>query len=234
MSSGSYFTIYRKHIKSKVDQATLDALKNEYYLSNKDSIFSSNVDDAKLKEDMPLLLNAKFSHRRECSSETDKCMTYYDANGYVYDKLLEFWFGSSFSCLRDSLNLNRNTFNRCSTFISKVEAKQMLQAIEYVLSGKYSREFEDILNNEYVDIFGEGYSRFDNRFNSRKDPIYIDKNNDGYCIHFGDYQCSLEIVECDDEHIISLKRARVCLLAFLEAEESSWNDEEIVLEYSVY
>lgn len=122
MSSGSYFTIYRKHTKTKVDQSVIDALKHEYYLTNKSGLFASN-DDEKLKEDMPVLFNAKYSNERSMHSEVENCATFYDADGYMYDKLLEFRFGSTFSCLRNEFGMNSNLYKTSSTFISKAEAK---------------------------------------------------------------------------------------------------------------
>lgn len=39
MSSGSYFTIYKKNSKVKASDEVLNALKNEYFLSNKKDVF---------------------------------------------------------------------------------------------------------------------------------------------------------------------------------------------------
>ena len=230
MSSGSYFTIYRKHTSNKVAQDVIDALKNEYVLHNKEnSLFR---DDKTKEDDFPLLMHASFkaSHVIEDSSSN----AYYDADGYVHDKLLDFHFGSSFSCLKDKFRLNAYKFNESSTLISKNEAEKMLQAIEYVLGEEYSKKFEQVMDNEYVELFGNGYSLFDDRFSKVHKPIYIDKRSEGFAVHFNDYGLDAEVAESDNDMKFNLKRVRACLFAFLNAEECPWDNEELILEYSAY
>lgn len=234
MSSGSYFTLYRKSNKApKASQEELDALKNEYYLSSKNGIFGDNAaNEEQLKADIPILLHSGY---KADSYEDNTSCTYYSHDGTRHEKLLEFMFGSSFTCLKEKFGLNPYNFSKSAVLISKLEAEKILQAIEYVLSRGYSKEFERILNNEYVELLGYGYSPFDNRFTKQRQTLYIDKNgNDGYAVEFNDITLEREVAEEDECIEFSLNRAKACFLAFLNAEECSWDGEELVLEYSAY
>ena len=234
MSSGSYFTIYRKHLKDKASQDVIDALKNEYYVANKNEMFNDKQNEEELKNDLPLLMHSCFK-ANSIDYENRNSNVYFNLDGTKYEKLLEFHFCSSFSCLKDHFMLNPYKFSAASTFISKHDAEKILQAIEYVLSEDYSKSFEHILNNEYVTLFGNGYSPFDNRFKNSINPIYIDKDDDNrYTVQFNDQYYDAEINESNDDVIFNLNRVRACLLAYLNAEDNSYYDEELVLEYSVY
>lgn len=228
MSSGSYFTIYRKHTNKKVAQDVLDALKEQYRKSNQSSFSSSSKDP----DDFPILMHASF--KSELQEDDENCSVYYDKDGVVHDKLLEFHFGSSFTCLKEKFRTNAYVFSESSVIVSKAEAEKMLQAIEYVLSEDYSKKFEDILDNEYVEVFGRGFSKFDDRFSSSSEKVYIDKNDDSWALSFGDSQWEAEIQRDDEDTCFSLKRVRSCLRAFLDAESYEWSGQELVLEYSTY
>ena len=231
MSSGSYFTLYRKCTKVKASSEVLDALKNEYFLANKKDLFAGNKDDKVL----PLLLHAGFKADFTAQkAEDNKTDVYYSEDGTKHVKLLDFHFGSTFTALKEHFNLDPYRVNQTSIFISKADAKKILQAIEYILSEDYDKKFEKILDNEFVKILGEGYSLFDNRFKESKDRIYIDKEGRGYTVNFGDSVYEAETSENDDAIKFNLCRTRACLLAFLNAEESTWDGEELVLEYSAY
>ena len=231
MSSGSYFTLYRKCTKVKASSEVLDALKNEYFLSNKKDLFAGNQDDKAL----PVLLYAGFkADFAEREAEENKTDVYYSEDGTKHVKLLDFHFNSTFMALKEHFSLDPYRISHRSIFISKADAHKILQAIDYILGEDYDKKFENILNNEFVKILGEGYSCFDNRFKSSKDPIYIDKEGRGYTINFGDSVYEAETSESDDYVKSNLCRTKACLLAFLNAEESTWDGEELVLEYSAY
>ena len=236
MSSGSYFTIYRKHSNNKLDNKALNALKNEYFLANKDGIFyaDSKRSDADMKNEIPVLMEANYKAKRSVEEADKPTSIYYDANGIMHEKLLDFNFGSAFTCLKEHFGLSPYCFSKMSVLISKSEAKKILQAVEYVLSECYDKKFEDILDNEYVKIFGEGYSLFDRRFKASKDPIYIDKDGHGYTVNFNDYRYDAETSENDDDMKFNLSRTKACILAFLNAEECTWDGEELVLAYSAW
>ena len=227
MSSGSYFTLYRKFTKVKASSEVLDALKNEYFLANKKDLFAGSKDDKAL----PLLLHAGFkADFAERESEENKTDVYYSKDGTKHVKLLDFHFNSTFTALKEQFSLDPYRISHQSIFISKSDAKKILQAIEYILGEDYDKKFEKILDNEFVKILGEGYSCFDNRFKASKDPIYIDKEGHGYTVNVGDSVYEAEISESDDDVKSNLCRTRACLLAFLNAEESTWDGEELVLE----
>lgn len=234
MASGSFFTIYRKRKdKSVLAKVALDAIKNQYYLSNKRSSFNGNKTDDELKSNVPILMDASF--KAELTKRDDlPSYIFYDNDGYEYDKLLDFHFCSTFSCLKEYFRLDAYSFKNSSTLISKDEAKKILQAIDYVLSNEYSKKFEDVLSNEYVELFGAEYSPFVHRFDDASKPIYIDKNDDGFVVRTGDDLYDREIAECDNDAIYNMKKTKACMEAFLRAEDNSWDKQELILEYLAY
>ena len=235
MSHGSYLTIYRRFNKSKASTAELDALKNEYFLANKKDSFNTNKDEEALKKDIPMLMHAGFKSSSLADLEdSKKTTTYYSEDGTRHERLLEFHFGSVFTGLREHFNINPYSFRDSTVIVSRHDAEKMLQAVEYILEEDYSKKFESILSNEYVGIIGEGYSPFDNRFKTARDPIYIDKEGPGYTVKFNDYGLDAETVENDDSIKVNFVHLRAALLAYLNAEECSWDGEELVLEYSAY
>lgn len=235
MSSGSYFTLYRKNEKAKVGQDVIKALEEEYYKSNKDGLFN-NKDDNALRADIPMLMCSSFTAADDIGEKNanGSKFVFYDKDGIRYDKLLEFSFCSTFSGLKKKLDLDPYSYKRASKIISKDEAKKILQAIEYVLSGNYSKKFESILRNEYIEALGNGYSPFDKRFNKVPNSVYIDKEGDGYIVNFGDALSDAEAAEEDDGMEFSLNQAKTALLAFLDADEDTYDGEHLVLEYTAY
>ncbi len=236
MSSGSYFTIYRKKSNCRASQEVLAALKNEYFLSNKSScLCKDSTDEDEMKKDIPLFMDSEFKSKPSYDEDSKKTSIYYDKDGIVHEKLLDFHFGSAFTCLREHFALNPYKLSQSSVVVSKADAEKMLQAIEYVLSEEYSKKFESVLNNEYVKMFGDGYTPFDNRFKTAHRPIYVDKDgDDGYTVSFNDQLLDDESTEFDDGIKFHLCIARACLLAYLNAEVYSYRGEELVLEYSAY
>lgn len=227
MASGSYFTIFRKSKSITLPATKLEMLKAEYMKMNS-SLFKEEDDKS---SNVPLLMQEDFTYS-DCEIDKAKSNNYYDKDGVLHEKLLTFDFCSTFTCLKEKFNLNAYKNSECSVMISKDEARKMLQAIKYVLSGEYSKKFEDILNNEYVQLFGNGYSLFDNRFSKHKDKIYVDKDgNNGYSISFGDERWDAEIAESDDDILFNLTHTQSCLQAFLDASCCSFDDFELVLEY---
>ena len=233
MANGSYFTIYRKLKNEIASKETIDILKNEYFLSNKNSLFGEKTDENELKNDMPPLMHEGF---KSGSCEDNKSFVFFDKDGVKYIKLLDFHFGSSFGGLKEIFRLNPYKYSKSSVFISKNDAKMMLQAIKYILSNEYSRKMEDVLsNNEYLNVFGENYSLFINRFKNKPKIFYVDKDhNDSWTITDNDSQYENEIAEEDDSALYNMNTTKACLEAFLVAEDYSWENEELVLEYSCY
>lgn len=234
MASGSYFTIYRKLNKS-VPNETLDKIKNEYFESNKANLFDSSKPENELKEDIPLFLDPTF--KSTSIDDGNSNYIYYNSDdGKEYLQLLTFDFISTFSCLKEHWDLNPYSYKRATKVVSKVEAAAMLQAIKYVLGGKYSQEFEDILSNEYVDLFGNGYSPYDNRFKAHDNsPVYFDRNDDdGFIITKGDDGIAAEIAESDADAKWNLEHTKIALETYLHASEYCSNDNGLVLTYTAW
>ena len=231
MSSGSYFTIYRKCKSIVAPASKLEAIVAEYKKSSESSLFSSKTENN--EADLPLLMHENFKAGCVYDDENDN-HNYYDKSGVLHEKLLEFHFCSTFTCLKEHFKLNPYKFSESSCFISKDEARKMLQAAEYVLSNEYSKKFEDILSNEYVEMFGSGYSLFDSRFKRHHQNFYIDKTSDGYSVEFDDPQYDAEVTESDNDIVFALKRMKSCLQAFVDAESYEWSGSSLVLEYSAY
>lgn len=232
MSSGSNLAIYRKFTTNKVDEAIFDAIKAEYSKFNKENhhLFSSE----KNEEDFPILFDASFKYNDISDIPDDGTNFYCDKDRNKYVKLLNFHFCSDFTALKRHFGLDPYHFKDEAIFISKNEAKRMLQAIEYLLNGQWSKKFEDILRNEYVEVFGENYPSFNDRFKKRSKTIYVDKNDDGWTISNGDYVADAEIEECDECTIVHLKTFKAALSAFLESDDYSFDKQELILHYSVY
>ena len=232
MSSGSYFTIYRKHKDVIASADKLDKIKEEYKKSDDRLFNDANQSSLDKDFDLPVLMHESFTANTYDDSE--KNYNYYDRDGHLHERLLEFHFSSSFTALKEHFRLNAYRFSESAVLISKNEAEKILQAINYILNGNYSKSFEDVLSNEYVEMLGDGYSLFDNRFKKNKANIYIDKHDKSYTVSFGDSQWDREIAETDNDIVFSLKRVRSCLQAFLDAESYEWESTSLVLEYSAY
>ena len=232
MSSGSYFTIYRKHKDVVASIETLDKIKEEYKKSDERLFKDIEKASSNEKLDLPVLMHESFT--ASPYDDAERNYNYYDKDGHLHERLLEFHFGSSFTALKEHFRLNAYRFSESAVLISKNEAEKMLQAVNYILNGNYSKSFEDVLNNEYVEILGDGYSPFDDRFKKNRENIYIDKHDESYTVTFGDAQWDREIAETDNDIVFSLKRVRSCLQAFLDAESYEWESTSLVLEYSAY
>lgn len=97
-----------------------------------------------------------------------------------YDILLDLGFCSTFRCLREEFNLD--PFRNPTVEIDISTAKEMRQAIKYLLNYKYSDKVEEIMDNYYIKIFGSEIPEFEYRKN--KD---IDVESDDYFSEEGKY-----------------------------------------------
>ena len=61
----------------------------------------------------------------------------------------------------------------------------MVQAINYILAENYDKQFERILDNEYLEAFNDLYPPFNDRFNQIDEEYY---NSNEY-----KYQCELAL-----------------------------------------
>jgi len=143
-------------------------------------------------------------------------------NRTEYDILLEAHFTSGFNCLIQEFNMN--AYNKYGEkIITLPTAKEMVQAINYILSLKYSRQTELILNNYYINVFEDLYSLFYRRYSN-----YKAENEDE------DFQN--ETIEDDKEGIYYLKKLKTTLDTYilLEQENSYISNLEHILIYKNY
>ena len=197
MSSGSYFLILRNDGSVYSNQEFDQILKlNEVWLKNdfseKDFILDEIQEFQKVNQNLYVSVKSKKK----------------------YFLILESWFGSNFSCLTEEFNMN--SYNKWGEHEFTIEnAKKIIQAIDYILSLKYSRDFELILDNYYLDIFKELYSPFYNRFIKDKNEKITDEE--------------------DESGIYSLKKLRTILNTFILLEdENTLNEFEYRLIYKNY
>lgn len=81
----------------------------------------------------------------------------------TYIPIMSFYFPSDFSVLKDEYNMYSSS---CASqvIIDLHTAKELVQAIDYLLAGNYSEQFELILNNYYIKKFGELLPLYDFRY----------------------------------------------------------------------
>lgn len=204
MSNSSYFTLLRK---SKENLQFSDKLIDEFIVSK--------------YNEMTLLNNNKVSSIEEMKKEISN---YYPINSFKYisikdkneyDVVFQFHFTSGFNVLKEEFNLN--PYNKYSDIIIDVNlSKDMLCAIDYILSRNYSHKFEDILNNYYIDVFGNLIPKFQYRFS---DKIDLDE---------------YELEEMEKEGIYYLKKCRDILASYILIDkENTLNEAEYILLYSI-
>lgn len=64
-------------------------------------------------------------------------------------------FCSSFTAFAEYFNLNAYSLKYDQEIITLNMAKEMLQALKYLLNEQYSKSFENVLNNPYIKIFSD-------------------------------------------------------------------------------
>lgn len=140
-------------------------------------------------------------------------ISYYNCYSYVdkksmelLSKLVEADFNSSFTSLIDYYNLSYyKTDSRSDrVVITKSTARNMVQAIKYLLYEDYSKRTEALLDNEWVTVFGED------------------------CLPYREWKDEMEYAGEDDSQWY-LNRLRQVLETYLFI--SSESDEEIILLY---
>jgi hypothetical protein len=145
--------------------------------------------------------------------ETLPELSYYNCYSYVdkkslelLTKLVESDFNSSFTSLIEYYNLSYyQTDSRSDRVVINVStARSMVQAIKYLLYEDYSKRTEALLDNEWIDVFGED------------------------CIPYREWKDEMDYEDEDDSQWC-LKRLRQILETYLFI--SSESDDEITLLY---
>jgi hypothetical protein len=136
-------------------------------------------------------------------------------NGKTYSELLNVHFNSVFKSLIEEFNMN--PYNKTSQIILNYNiTSKMIQAINYILSNNYNKDFEKILDNYYLKVFEDLYPDFYNRFNNNFEEYYELKNE-------------------NDEAISILNRVLHTLNTYkLMQDENDINKDEILLVYNNY
>ena len=149
--------------------------------------------------------------------------------------LASFFFGRCFSSLREYYNLNTSKISTCTAFISKEDARRILQAIKYLLSGNFSDEVEDLLDNEFIKVLGENYPKWSMRKFKDELRFYVDKNGeDSWSITLGDPEGKRDEVEENSSEEHMLKKLECCLQSALDIETSYNGLDDIVIEICAF
>lgn len=120
----------------------------------------------------------------------DECPVAWDMidseTGKTYIRTLEFGFSSSFSRLVEMFMLNPCDPSRSMVVITPTMANQMLKAVEYLLLRKYDPDIEEVMDNEYIECFGDcikEYRDYQYRRMFPEDKDYAsDDENDRYVL----------------------------------------------------
>lgn len=170
MSSGSYFTLYRKY-KTKITDVERAAIEARYKKDNENSFMSSDK-AAEAVVRLPMILDPRLGEDETVYDEQQKIWkdvrdysinglranylrVFRDDNTYL-DELMSWHFNSSFNCLKSEWCMDSYNWDRCQHVIDVGTARMMLQACNYLLSGKWSDETEKLLDNKWIQIFADG------------------------------------------------------------------------------
>jgi len=239
MSTGTTFTLYRR-FRTKVSDEVVKKLTDHY---RNETLNSYSVSD-ELKKDEESLLKERprFAPIGVAYDRKNMGDGGYIPMDFMYvdmethedvHKLISSDFPSTFSQLRNHWGLNPYKYADGSRLVTKAEAKQIISAIRYLLSGEYSDKVENILDNEYIRILGEEYPKWSNR--KDVNSIYIDRNGSGsYTIDLGDRQGNRECDEENEGQEFCMRSLLSILSAFVYEDEYDFYKCELVLEITAW
>ena len=103
------------------------------------------------------------------------CFFSVEDNG-AYVPIMSFYFPSEFGILKDEYNMYSSP---CASqvILDLHTAKELVQAIDYLLAGNYSEQFELILNNYYIKKLGELLPLYEFRY-AKIDELNSDEINE--------------------------------------------------------
>lgn len=149
-------------------------------------------------------------------------------NNHVYYEMLSYEFLSDFDNLYSYYNLTGQGKNECVE-ITKEDAQNILQAIDYIFLGKYDKDLERIFldGNRFISILEDVYPKFTWRFRKTRDKDsnktivilkeknseYSNETDDCYNEDYEDYGDSESEWEYDGR--ITLERLRTVMESFL-------------------
>lgn len=209
MGCSSTLTIYRKYNIDILDKDKLNEIKNRYIESN----------NGKEKDAFPIIIDSNFKphqYSEECRTVTEIRNRYFTIDGNPVDELISEFFISNYHELWDEFNLQGYNFGRSEYNISLKEAEEITIAIKYLLNGEYSNKMEDILNNKWIRIFGNGYTKYSNFYSPSNKKIYIEREcDDIWTINLGDVMMDREDKENDLEHEYNMKSTLQIMETFI-------------------
>lgn len=204
MSHGSWFSILRDDNKQMADDSVITQFFEEHDGILNDPLYKAEktLDDIQdyfaLDLKKHTVINVK--------------------NKKLYIELMNVHFNSEFDSLVKYYNMNAYT-KHCQLKITYNQAQQMIQAIRYILSEKYEKQFEIILNNEYLEAFEDLYPIFGDRFR-KKDEEYYES---------GQYKYLCELALCIFQRLLSVLYAYTTMV-----DEDFCKDNEYILIYNCY
>lgn len=167
MSHGSWFLILRSN-KSYVTAEQID----QFFKKNKNILNDSLFKKTKTLDDICDYFSLDYQNHLYVNVKNRK----------LYSELLNVHFNSQFNQLKQFYNMN--PYNKyCQLVLSYSQAKRMLQTINYIRLRKYDKDFQRILDSEYLNMFEDLDPIFEYRF-STIDKQYKDSGQ--YT-----YQCQL-------------------------------------------
>lgn len=169
MSCPSEFIILRKYNTSIIPESQRESMYKQFM---EDNLFSPNdyITGDKLKDKDSWIAKYLPIPKGEEIINLYVNMT----TGEVFEDIFNMHFITDFTTLKEEWNMH--SLN--PQIIVNVEtAKEIVQAIEYILSGNYSEQAENILKNYYISVFGEHYPlyllRYDFGENKEIDSVWL-------------------------------------------------------------
>lgn len=209
MASGSYFTLLRK---TKNNLKFSDKFIEEFIIHKykEAAVFNTTLNVQTAIEDMKKGL---------CDYHQISTFKYLSLkDNYELDVIMELHFTSGFKILKEEFNMNSYNVNCIKVFDINL-CKQMKIALDYILSRDYSKKFEDILDNYYIEMFGNEIPYFQYRFN----------NN--FVIPDGDLESEELIIETDYYY----KKLRDLFASYILIDrENTLNEAEYYLLYTCF
>lgn len=140
MASGTIFTILRNKSDNNV------FISDEVILEKVNSFGKEH--NFNFKE----IISVNELHRYHALDES----TFIDIKEHKFvESIFSANFCSSFTAFAEYFNLNAYSLKYDQEIITLNMAKEILQALKYLLNEQYSKSFENILNNPYVKIFSD-------------------------------------------------------------------------------
>jgi len=174
MSQLSYITLFRKYDLKIADDA-FSKIVSRYNknIPDKDKSQSEIIPEI-MKCNAQFSIEEQFEHAKSDSIDYDRSdFLYVDKDKNYLDELMTWEFSSTFTCIKDEFNLNPYDLSTTHKVIDDIFAYKLLIACRYLLNKKWSDDFEDILDNEWINILANNNQFLYAEYAFRKDPKYL-------------------------------------------------------------